>query len=126
MSVEADFETFWNCYPRRIGKLAARREYARARKHATADAILAGVMAYKLHMPREMQFVPHPRTYLSQGRWMDEDVPVVERDWFEECKRLHNGDCGLSQQRHATRKQLDEMKATLGDAALLARGRKTR
>jgi hypothetical protein len=32
-------------------------------------------------------------------------------DWFEECKRIHGGECELNQQRHATRKAIEEERA---------------
>jgi hypothetical protein len=45
---------------------------------------------------------------------MDEYVVVVEQpervDWFEECKVMHGGECGLNQQRHAQRKWAEAYK----------------
>ena len=101
MRDNAEFEEFWDHYPRRVGKLAAQRAYQRARKQASADAILAGVI--RATFSREMRFVPHPATWLNQGRWMDEDAtptPAAAEDWYAECQRLHGGRCGLSQYRH--------------------------
>jgi hypothetical protein len=80
-SVSEDFEQFWAVYPRRIGKLAARKAYIRARHHGSAEEILDGVENYKRHLPRELQYVKHASTWLNAGCWMDEyEVPVaVER-----------------------------------------------
>ncbi len=107
------FAQFWAEYPRRIGKLAAERAYARALKRATPDAILAGVMLYKQTMPQEERFRPHPATWLNQGRWLDE-LPGVRQtqatDWYSECKAMHNNECGLSRWRHEDRKAIDEAK----------------
>ena len=116
MKHEAEFDEFWNHYPRRIGKLAAQRAYVTARKRATPDAILAGVMAYKQTMPQEERFRPHPATWLNQGRWMDELPGVKERqaeDWYDLCGRLHNHECGLSRWRHEQRMDTDRIKAEL-------------
>ena len=115
MTHAAEFEEFWSYYPRRVGKLAAQRAYDTARKRATADAILAGVMAYVRTMPQEERFRPHPATWLNQGRWMDE-LPGVkqtqEEDWFDACRRLHNNECGLSRWRHHQRVEMDKIRAS--------------
>lgn len=107
-----DFDEFWAEYPRKCGKLAALRAYEKARKHATADAILAGVMAYKLTMPQEERFRPHPATWLNAGRWMDE-IPQARvqtrRDWYEECTELHGNACGLDRWRHMERVEMERM-----------------
>lgn len=68
----SDFESFWLAYPRKIGKLAAKKAWERACRLATADAILAGLERYRAHMPDDPQFRPHPATWLNQGRWDDD------------------------------------------------------
>ena len=110
MSHASDFEEFWSHYPRRVGKLAAQRAYQKARRQASADAIIAGVMAYVRTMPQELRFVPYPATWLNAGRWMD-DMPVSRsaqprEDWWEECKRLHGGTC-MGHHRHHTQMILE-------------------
>lgn len=72
MDLTHDFGEFWKHYPRKVGKLAAFREYAKARRHASAAEILAGVERYRQHLPDDLQFVCHARTWLHQGRWEDE------------------------------------------------------
>lgn len=71
------FEQFWAAYPRRVGKLAAKREWDRIRP----DAELMEKMSKALEWQREQwddpQFIPHPRTWLHQGRWDDEPAEVV-------------------------------------------------
>jgi hypothetical protein len=71
MSVQQDFEQFWRSFPRKVGKLAAEKEYQRARKRATADEILAGIQVYLVTKPAYADWC-HPKTWLSQGRWLDE------------------------------------------------------
>lgn len=68
-----DFDTFWAAYPRKVGKLACRDRYwPRALKEGTPEAIIAGLEA---QLPKfratEHQFIPHPSTWLNEGRWMD-------------------------------------------------------
>ena len=114
MGIDADFDEFWKLYPRRIGRLAAERAYEKARKRATADAILAGLMLFNRNLPHEERFICHAQTWLNQGRWMDE-LPGVRQtqqtDWFQECQEIHNGECGLNRWRHHERKEIDAIKS---------------
>jgi hypothetical protein len=117
MNLDADFAEFWKVYPRRVKPIAARKAYEKARKLATAEAILAGAMRYAQHCSREQQFQAHPTSWLNQGRWMDELPGVRETqatDWFQECQELHHGECGLSRWRHHERKALDAIKSGMG------------
>lgn len=67
-----DFERFWAAFPRRVGKLNAMKAYAKSRKTASAEDILAGVERYIARKPEYADWC-HPTTWLNQGRWMDED-----------------------------------------------------
>lgn len=68
------FEQFWQAYPRRIGKGCARRAYEKARKLASHDDIMAGLRRFIQAEPwhGDIQFCPHPSTWLNQERWEDE------------------------------------------------------
>lgn len=94
MSLETEFSEFWSEYPRRVGKLAAYREYVKARKVASAAAILAGVQRYRQHLPQDEQYICHPRTFLYQGRWEDEYEVAVERaapgSWCPHDTKCHS------------------------------------
>jgi hypothetical protein len=109
-----EFDEWYAQYPRKIAPLVARKAYEKARKLATAEAILAGAMLYAQHCSREQRFQAHPTSWLNQGRWMDE-LPGVRQtqatDWYEDCRRLHNNECGLSQWKHAQRVDIDRIKA---------------
>ncbi len=74
------FESFWKTYPRRIGKASAFRSFERARKKGvSAEAIIAAVEHHKRGEQWQKeggQFIPHPTTWLNQGRWDDEVVPA--------------------------------------------------
>ena len=86
---DPEFRAFWACYPRRVGKLDAQKAYKKARKLASAEAILDGVERYKRTKP-DWQDWAHPSTWLNKGRWMDEeDVPVVKAK--PECR--HDPPC---------------------------------
>ncbi len=67
-----DFDTFWKAYPRRVGKLAAMKAWAKAERLSSPDEIMSGLQAYISNGLPEMNFIPHPATWLNQGRWWDE------------------------------------------------------
>jgi hypothetical protein len=71
--VPADFEKFYAMYPRKVGPDAALKAWKAAVRKATPSDILAGL---ERQMPalraQETTFVPHPATWLNQGRWKDE------------------------------------------------------
>ena len=73
-NVRQEFEAWWAQYPRKIGKLAAQREYEKARRLAEATELVEGVERYKQSKPDYADWC-HPKTWLHQGRWMDE-VPT--------------------------------------------------
>lgn len=70
----ADFVEWWECYPRKVGKAKAAKEYRKARKRSTRAGLLAAVEAHaeawKANRTDD-QFIPHPSTWLSQGRYED-------------------------------------------------------
>ena len=80
MSLEAEFETFWKVFPRRVGKLAAQKAYKKARTMATAQQILDGVAFYLQHKPAYADWCM-PATFLNQGRWLDEPDQPRQVRW---------------------------------------------
>lgn len=70
------FDRFWAAYPRKIAKDAAWREWQRLSpsEARTAEMILA--ITRQCQTPQWQrdngQYIPHPRTWLHQGRWQDE------------------------------------------------------
>lgn len=71
------FEAFWQAYPRKAGKEAARKAWAFAMGVTTPERVEAAVRAYK--WPEDPRFIPHPSTWLNQGRWDDEPTPDAPR-----------------------------------------------
>lgn len=70
------FETLWAEYPRKIGKDAAARAFAKRRPDETL--LSAMVSAVRTQRQSEQwtrdggQFIPHLATWLNGGRWQDE------------------------------------------------------
>ena len=68
-----DFADFWGAYPRKVGKVAARRAYIKALKIASHDEIMFGLSQQIPAMQsKEKQFIPHASTWLNGERWTDE------------------------------------------------------
>lgn len=75
MEVVDDFEAFWQHYPRRIGKAYARKAWDKAKNRPPLVEILAAIDRAKRSFQWQRnggQFIPHPSTWLNQGRWADE------------------------------------------------------
>jgi hypothetical protein len=83
-SPNGDFEAFYRRYPRRVGRLAALRAWTSALKRASAAEIMAGLERQLPELSRrESKYIPHPSTWLNQGRWQDEtDTAGTETPWF--------------------------------------------
>lgn len=82
-----DFETFWKAYPRRIGKGNARKAYAKALRLASPAEIAEGLARFNQAEPwrGDIQFCPHPSTWLNQERWDDEyDTPASAADRMDD------------------------------------------
>lgn len=70
------FETFWKAYPRKVGKDAARKAWKK--KGCTVNLLekmlvtLEAQRQCKQWQKEDGQFIPHPSTWLNEGRWDDE------------------------------------------------------
>lgn len=68
------FEKFWPPYPKKVGKKAAEKEWAKALKGgAKPEEIIAGLQ--KTKFPSDPQYIVHPARWLREGRWLDEGAP---------------------------------------------------
>ena len=64
-----DFDQFWQAYPRKVGKLAALASWQR--KHPALEDVLTALEWQQESDQWKKGYIPHPATYLNQGRWMD-------------------------------------------------------
>jgi len=73
----SQFDHFWEWYPRKVGKEAARKAWDKARGKADQFAIIEGLERFRLdpNLPPK-EFIPHPATWLNEGRWDDEALPA--------------------------------------------------
>lgn len=82
-ALRALFERFWAEYPRKVGKDAALKEWLRrSPDDALTERMIVAVRAQRASAQwrkDDGEFIPHPRTWLHQGRWQDEQRPTPAR-----------------------------------------------
>ena len=80
MSKQEKFNRFWSLYPRKVAKIVAERRWKKLSKK-DIDEILK---IYNEHLIRwrykDIQYVPHPATWLNQRRWEDELEPLQDKN----------------------------------------------
>ncbi len=73
---DALFDTFWTAYPSKVGKDAAKKAFAKRKPTPELlSEMLKAIAEQKTSLAwvkEDGQFIPHPATWLNQGRWMDE------------------------------------------------------
>ena len=73
----ATFEVFYAAYPRKVGRGAALKAWAKLEPDEALQAqILGALAAQHPHLDRREngRFIPHPSTWLNEGRW-DDEIP---------------------------------------------------
>jgi hypothetical protein len=68
------FDAFWAKYPRKVAKKTAMRAFAKlptVEQELAIDALDTHLDYWKLK-ETESDFIPHPATWLNQGRYFDE------------------------------------------------------
>jgi biotin operon repressor len=75
-SIEIHFESFWNLYPKKTDKGAARRAFRKAAKTQDLNVIVdaAGRYAEDPNLP-EKQFIKNPATWLNAEAWNNGPLP---------------------------------------------------
>ncbi|MGI9485455.1 MAG: hypothetical protein ACR2RF_06145 [Geminicoccaceae bacterium] len=75
------FDEFWTLCPRKKGKGAARKAYAKARKLAEESELIDAIRRFRQEcLGKDPDFICHPATWLNQERWEDEPDAVVKAD----------------------------------------------
>ena len=81
---EEAFDRFWDIYPKKVGKEAARKSFCKV--GVDVDVLIAAVEAQKNTEQWKTEggrFIPNPATWLNQGRWEDEISPIVQESSFD-------------------------------------------
>lgn len=85
------FEAFWQAYPRKVGKLAAKKAFEKA---GPTPELLERILAALEWQVTQTQwtkdhgdYIPYPATYLNRGSWDDQpqEVRLSDREYF----RIH-------------------------------------
>ena len=98
------FSDFWAVYPRKVSKqtaLKAWRKLGVDDSMAIADTIIADVQRRVTGewKGKDVQYIPHPATYLNQRRWEDEvtapadDYRPTIQEILNQKLRENGGDC---------------------------------
>ena len=75
---DGEFDVFWTSYPRKTAKQDAKKAFDALMKQKDAPSIERLVESVEAHKKTDAwkkdggQFIPHPATYLRQGRYDDE------------------------------------------------------
>ena len=67
-----DFTEFWQAYPRKENKGAARQAFAKAILKAPPEVILQAVKVFATSPKGRGDYCPHASTWLNQERWTDD------------------------------------------------------
>ena len=102
---KGDFETFWNEYPKKIGKKAAFVAWQRAKDKPSIDLIISVLRkqsASEQWTKDRGQFIPNPATWLNQGRWDDyisvDKSNTSKMTQSDTIKHLESQQCKANQQ----------------------------
>jgi hypothetical protein len=89
------FDSFWNSYPKKVGRKAALNAWKKARGKPKTEIILEAVEAQKRSIgwtKDDGQYIPNPATWINQGRWDDEielPKPTSDNPYQGRCKHLN-------------------------------------
>jgi hypothetical protein len=78
------FETFWNLYPRKVGKDDTLKAWKKVLKKKTADEMIGITKAYSESKLPEMTFIPYPASWLNKGLY--EAVEIQENKPLQKLK----------------------------------------
>ena len=83
------FDEFWAAYPRKVAKAVARKAFSRLTEQQQLDACkaIANHVSYWKIKETELEFIPHPSTWLNGERWEDELViepkkEKIDKKWM--------------------------------------------
>ncbi len=82
--LERRFAAFWDCYPKKVDKAAARKAFEKlAPSDALLDIMIAAIKKQQQTAQwrdKNGQFIPNPSTWLNGKRWEDEQCAVGQQN----------------------------------------------
>lgn len=92
-----DFDHFWKLYPRKVGKQAAMKSWAKLKPDLILFAEIEQALFVAKRSPDWLksagQFIPHPSVWLNGRRWEDEQDPAAALP-YEQIADAYNEICG--------------------------------
>jgi len=91
--VPVEFENFWSLYPKKIGKQAAVKKWKTLKRSGQLPPLQQILEAVENQKTWEQwqkdggQFIPHPETWLNQGRWEDKPTEGAQLQWTRELSK---------------------------------------
>ena len=79
--IDSSFNIFWSAYPKKAGKIAARKAFAKV--GVPLNVLLTAIETQKTWKQWQKdggQYIPNPATWLNQGRWDDKETASVDAD----------------------------------------------
>ena len=77
------FDTFWEVYPKKVGKGAARKVWLKIKpSQALTDKMVKAIKTQETQeqwLKDRGQYIPNPLTWLNQERWEDEPIKSQEQ-----------------------------------------------
>lgn len=75
-----EFGQFWLIYPRKVGKYNTEQKWEKMCKEYSSEKILKATEIFKNNMKgTDIQYIPHPSTYLNKRMFLDIDTVVELR-----------------------------------------------
>lgn len=83
----AEFDEFWNEYPKKEGKKPAFKAFTSAIRRATFEDILAGVIRYKTSDKVQRGFIMLASRWLNEDHWTDYHAPSPDSEAAERARQ---------------------------------------
>jgi hypothetical protein len=81
------FADFWAEYPKKVGKDAAKKAFFKRNPDTDLVARMIGAVRRQKQtdqwQKKDGQYIPHPATWLNQGRWEDEVEPKAQKRYVD-------------------------------------------
>jgi len=83
------FDIFWKQYPRKVAKPNALKSWLKIKPDDVVLKKMLDAINHQQLPSKEIQFVPHPATWLNAKRWEDEiSVIPQQKDWWMNDRRI--------------------------------------
>lgn len=73
--IEIEFKSFWEVYPRKVGKIDAEKAWIKTKDRPDIQTIIESIEAHKRTEQWQKdggQYIPHPARFINRGGWFDE------------------------------------------------------